>query len=176
MTAPLRPNLRDIVEINTEALVHQFPSLVDDPQNTLLNAIVDHLHVVAASSGSQICYTRLAGLGVFGSELFQQRHDGVQRFPVTARGDGRTTPGGLITTRNAHRDIRYAEGMQCLLTAFCVLVPLVSTVKDDVTLGEVSADIFNDLVCGTAVWNAEDEKLGGAGTTETLHERLVFLE
>ena len=145
---PLRENLRHLIVGNAGAL-ENLVGFADQLHVAVLDAVVDHLHIVAGTAGSDVSDT---GNAVdLGTDGFEDRLNDLPRAGRTTGHDGRSLAGSLFSAGNAGPDEEQALFAEILGTTLGVDEVGVSPVDDEISFVEQWDKAFDDLVNRIAI-------------------------
>jgi hypothetical protein len=145
---PVRIDALEFVVGNAQAALHQVVGFGDELHDAVLDAVVDHFHVVARRARAQV---RHAGFAVhLGGHGLQ---DGL--YPrvghrLAARHDAGAEPGALLAARHAHAEEVNVFAGQVFDAAVGVGEVGVAPVDEDVALVELGQELFDDRIDGFA--------------------------
>lgn len=139
--------------------------LADELHVAVLDAIVDHFHVVTGTAGTDVGHARLTI--DFGGNGFE---DGLHHIPGgewAAGHDGGAFAGAFFTTGNTGSDETQAFFREVGVAALGIGVERVAAVDDDITLIEQGDELFDHRIHGAAGFHHD---LDFARSGEGLHE------
>ncbi len=140
-------------------------SLADELHVAVLDAIVDHLHVVTRAAGTDVGD---AGLAIdFGGNRFENGLHDVPGGKRAAGHDGGAFARTFFTTGNAGADETQAFFREVGITALGIGVEGVAAIDDDIALVEKWNELFDHRINRTAGF---DHDLDFARSGEGLHE------
>lgn len=164
---PLGKDVGDLLVSKAGTSLEQVVRLANELHVTILNTVVDHLDVVAGTSGSDPVATGLT-VSLSGNVL----ENGLDMGPSlrgTTRHERRTGTGTLFTTRDTGANKQNALLLQLVVTTVSVGEVRVTAINDDVTLLKVGLELGNEVVDSVT---SLDEQNNAAGSLELVNELL----
>ena len=148
-----------LVGAHAQAGLHQVIGFADELHVAVLDAVVDHLHVVARAV---FAHPIAAGRPVIdlGSDLLEDVFHVRPGSGRAAGHDAGAAPGAFLAAGNAGADIEQALGLDVLCAADRVFEKGVAAVNDDVTRFEVRDDLLNEFVHCLAGLHHEHDAAG----------------
>jgi hypothetical protein len=130
--------------VHVQDILHDAVDVCNELHVRVLDAVVDHLDVMAGTVGSDMddagVAASLRGNG------FQHRFQRLVRRVTAARHEGRTVQGAFLATGDAHADEVDSFCFQRFRTPACILEEGIAAVNDDIARGEVGEQLLQYLV------------------------------
>ena len=120
----------------------------DELHVAVLDAVVDHLHIVTCAAGADVGDARFAVH--FGGDAFEDRLHHIPGRSRSAGHDRGAFARAFLTAGNAGTDEAEAEVAEPLVAALGVGVKRVAAIDDDVALVEQRDELLDDRIDGSA--------------------------
>mmetsp|Transcript_11405 Transcript_11405/g.15970 ORF Transcript_11405/g.15970 Transcript_11405/m.15970 type:complete len:304 (+) Transcript_11405:924-1835(+) len=168
---PVCKDFSELFIARSNKVLQQIISFGDELHISVLDTIVNHLHVVTSATWTNPSHTwSVINLS---SAFTYNWLDALVSFLWSARHHGRPVASSFFTTRYAHPHVLYFLRLQFLRTANSIREPLISAVYDDIAFFHILDKSFDGQIYGLPCFHKNNHCSWLADCSDEIFHALV---